>query len=89
MDRLEEDDFNQRLKDGYKARHLHKMVTEDHLWLYEELICKQAKLPRICEAKRNCFNKLHKLRREYATSYKDWKYYEFSDTDYELKSEQN
>lgn len=85
MDRLEEEDFNQRLNDGFKAKWSHKMVTEDHLWQYEELLCSQANLPRVCKAKRDCYNSLHQLRTEYASSYKDWQYFELNENEYELK----
>lgn len=61
------------------------MVSEDELWNLEKLFCDQANLPRICKSKRDCFNSLHKLRTEYATTYKDWEYIEHNDTDFELK----
>lgn len=85
MDRYEKEDFDKRIKNGFKMKHSHKMVTEQHLWDYEELITKQANLPRINKAKRDCFNSLHKLRSEYAASYKNWKYNEINDEQYELK----
>lgn len=84
MDRIEEEDYNRRIKEGFKAKHSHKMVSEEQLWQLEELFCSQANIPRLYKSRRDCYNSLHKLRTEYATSYKDWEYQEINETDYKM-----